>query len=55
MCRSSRYCKSIKYFLYLQPMFKMTSQVEDIEALSSGEYKTLKDTFNGNQVRLTDR
>ena len=32
-----------------QPMFKMTSQVEDIEALSSGEYKTLKDTFNGNQ------
>ncbi|CAC5396646.1 PIEZO1_2 [Mytilus coruscus] len=31
-----------------QPIYKMTVQTEGIRALSSGEYKTLKETFNGN-------
>ncbi|CAG2248324.1 FAM38 [Mytilus edulis] len=31
-----------------QPIYKMTVQTEGIRALSSAEYKTLKETFNGN-------
>ena len=40
-------------FLNFQPIFKVTVQSEGISQLSTSEYKTLKETFNGNLVMYT--